>query len=998
MERDLDRLGGPPELVQALERLLERAGPAGSGGWLPAEPLAASALVRLGYAAPFLLRYLTASPQRLQAGLLEDLQAGSALLPWANYNPPARPGGLSEAELMRRLRVWKYDNYVRITAQELLEIHSTAVTCELISRLADGMIATCYRHAFAALVGRHGLPMRSDGGPALGAVVGMGKLGGRELNYASDVDLIFVHEADDTLCRALPCGLPPPLAADAGDGAEDGAFWERWKEMGQDRAGATGSPGQAAPPVDEPVRPVGEPVRPVGGGEFHNRLARQVVRMVSGQTGEGFGFRVDLDLRPLGRSGLLSPSLAFLAQYYDVHGREWERTAMLKARRVAGAAEVYGRFHQIVRPFVFRRYLDYSAVEGIAIVKHDIDRNHRNAPGDNIKLGRGGIRENEFFIQALQLLYGGKTPDLQVSSHQQAVERLADAGILPAAEGAAHLANYWLLRKLENRLQMVEERQTHDLPAGKAARVRVFHDFGAGFEARLGEAEGTLRSAREATAQRFHELFASVGGEPFPDPQAWREAVRNHLPPGDREEALAKIDALLSRLMRTRQGERCVFKVGRLLAQEGLFHSGTEPALPKWLDLLEQIGNRNALHTLLAAHPRIVPRVSLLFAEGGRHAKLLIRHPQLLEGYLALAVRPPRGLRAAFADIVTTSQDEEEFILELRMAKSQAMLQILSGHLEAPQSREHRERLSDLAEATVAACARQAWQTLTQRHGLPAGAGGGGEPEGFAVLALGKLGSRGMHFGSDLDLAFVYGGEGTTEGGKSHQEFFTRLAQKIGTLLTSQTQFGNLYEIDHRLRPFGAKGLLVPSLNAFRRFAAEAEVWNFQAFTRLRHLCGERRLGAAVSGAIADGWRARALPHSQVAAEVWRMLSRLVREHAPRRRNGAAVLPLKYAVGGMMGFEFLGQYHFLKARLQGAPGWTPPEEHEKMHALRPAYEAIGALDERLSFHDERFRHRLEPEVFEKLPGLAKGWNVEEIGRLAAELEAGVTEFFHEQMA
>jgi glutamine synthetase adenylyltransferase len=345
---------------------------------------------------------------------------------------------------------------------------------------------------------------------------------------------------------------------------------------------------------------------------------------------------------------------------------------------------------------------------------------------------------------------------------------------------------------------------------------------------------------------------------------------------------------------------------------------------------------------------------------------------------------------------------------------------------------QHHALLSELAEAAVDVCARHAWRMLVPRFGLPqnegsrdageyppegaigrgtaSGAEGGaasgagvapaadaldlsGAPElsGFAVMALGKLGSREMRFGSDLDLVFVYRGEGTTTKGRSHWEFYTKLAQKLTALLTAPTQFGVLLELDHRLRPFGGKGLLVPSLAGYESFLAqEAEVWNFQSFTRARHLCGEPALSAAVLGRVARAWLLRRTPPQDVAREVFAMAKRLAAQ-SPVSAPGR--IQLKYAVGGMLGFEFLRQCHFLLRRQTGeadaldpqraelaalAGWWTPPGDHEIIVRLTPDYDALSALDERVSFYVEPYRHEVGPETFSRFAGVGRRWHYEKV--------------------
>ena len=965
----LEALERPPEAVQALGHLLERMADAGVPVAVLAGPDVARALVRLAYAAPFLLRLLAGRPEPLGAGALAALRDSDALLPWRGFADPAGMAALDEAELMARLRRWKYANYLRLTARELLGLQAPRITCARLAELADGAVRLAHGYAFAQHAARLGLPFRKGGGAAFAGVLGMGKLGGRELNYASDIDLIFLQEGDDGPCR-LPEGVTPP-ALDTGDAAE-AAAWAHW-------AALAGRAAQA----------------PASGGlsfDFHNRVARQTIRLLSSQQGDGFVFRVDCDLRPNGKSGFLAPNVAFMEQYYLDQGREWERTAMLKARLVAGPPALAARFTEMIRPFVFRRYLDYGVLEGVAIVKHDIDRVHRSALDVNIKLGRGGIRENEFLVQALQLLYGGKRRELQVTGHEAALERLAAAGVLSAEEAASVREDYWLLRRVENRIQMVAEAQTHDLPADPAELRRVLHDFAPDFPRREPAAWAALEAARRRTEERFRALFAGLGEQGFADMDAWRRHVAEHLPEAGREAVLRRLDGLFGRLMDTRMGERCVFKLARLLGRQEVYRAGTQPALPRWLDFIEQLGNRNALYTLIETHPPIVPWVSQIFAEGGRHAEVVIRHPEFLESFFSLG-DDWRTFTARFAEILGTARDEEEFLLDLQTIQAQGLIRTLTVYLNDADYGTHHALLSDVADATVRVCTGFAWRLLCERLGVPQGADAQ-QPHGFTVLAMGKLGSRELRFGSDLDLVFVYRDEGTTSRGRSHNEFYTKLAQKIGTLLTAPTQFGRLYILDHRLRPFGNKGVLVPSLGAYRTYltpgdSAGVDVWNYQAFTRIRPVCGDEALGRDLMAAIAETWQQRALPPDEIARRVWLMLGRLVEQSAHERRSQGPVLALKFAVGGLIGYEFLAQTHFLCAARAPGAGWTPPAPHAIMERLQADYADIGALDERLGFHERDGRHELRPEHCQRLAAIAEHWRFEEVQARCATMEREV---------
>lgn len=960
--------------LRALHFALERMADAGTTRSLPDDALAGAALARITCAAPFLLHHAAAGVAQV-AELLAGLESPE-LVPWRRYATPEETPGLDEAEAMRRMRSWKYGAYLRITARNLLGLADTRETCRVISNLAEGLVRLALAWSCQQLVRSQGLPLCADGRVPGLVVLGMGKLGGRELNYASDIDLILLHDGDDHPVRRA--GNFPHLPIDPG--IDDAAYWPRWKQAVRLAAGS-----------DEGR---------ITTGEWHQRAGRQMVRLLTTRTGEGIAFRTDVDLRPEGRSGMLVTPLGLALIYYDVQGREWERTALIKARPVAGDSAVATSFLQAIRPFVYRRYLDYSAMEGIALVKHDIDRHHSGALERNLKLGSGGIRENEFFVQALQLLYGGRMPELQVPSHEEAVRALAKAGVLPQPEAEEILADYWLLRERENRVQMVDERQTQDLPEDEEGRLRVFHDFRPGFPGRLAAAEAALAAARQRTAQRFRGLFrgmALASGRQAPQAAEWQEALRAHSPPDTVQERLARVDALMNKLMRTRIGERCVFKVAGLLTRPEIYVTGTQPAFPRWMEFLEQIGNRNALLTLLEANPPIVPWVSRILAEGGVHAQPLIRHPEFLESYLGGSATGEQSIRARYQAILERATDEEDFIVEVQMAKAQAQIQILSLCLNDVEPRVYRRQLSLLADETIRVCLEFAWRGLTRRLGLPEGAEKNGAVSGFAVLAMGKLGTQELRFSSDLDLVFVYGGAGTTDRGKSHYEFHTKLAHKLSNLLTAPTQFGRLYELDHRLRPFGNRGLLVPSLPGFLDFLAQADVWNFQAFTRLRPVGGDMALAARLAPAIAGAWSRRAPPRREIAREVHAMLERLVAQHAPPQVTAEPRLALKFSVGGMLGFEFLRQFYFLAERAAPGSPWAPPEDPEVIQELLPDYDMLNALDERVSFYREAYRHVVTPEDFCRYAAVGARWRFETTASVCRRMEARIEQAFSREL-
>jgi len=1072
MAAQWEALDRPPEALALLEGLMD-ALPEGfsrEGVVLPpgllADALTQTALVRLAYAAPHILRHLTRHPTWLTLGVLSSLTPtsntdpdsnpdvvssqpasesvasepaisgpvssefnssfppedpvsqqvarwASTLLPLQSWLPqesspstdPAAESDLIRLEpetFLRVVRHWKYANLTRLTAQSLLGAHTPRQTCGRLTALAQGMVRLVYAHSFARQVITQGLPWDGQGLSA-GVVAGMGKLGGGELNYSSDVDVIFLHEGSGENLRRLPEGFAlPPLTPDLA--VDDRPWWAA---------------------LDDTARQAAEEQWPEGSqdtGDFHQRVCRRTVSLLSQTGAEGFGLRVDPDLRPQGKSGLLCPSLAYALQYYEVEGREWERTALLKARRAAGHPRVWAPFHLAMRPFVFRRYLDYSAIEGLVLVKRDINRHHQGSLAANVKLGRGGIRENEFFVQAQQLLHGGRNPALQMTGHQGTLEELARAGVMTPADAAEHLADYWHLRGVENRLQMVEESQTQELPADGERLARVLHDFQPGFSARLAGALNTLEETRKRVESRFKGLLAMEEAEEQGGSD-WRRMVEEQSAQGgsgsqSSEELLRRADEFLDQLMKTRAGERCIPKVERLLARPHLHLRGSDPVFPRWLEFLERIGNRNAIFVLLESNPSIVAWVSRVFAEGGALAGQLIRHPEFLETYVGTRPLTPQHIRQEVLEAASRAEDEEGLMLELQTIKAHLSIRILAAYLDAFQNKEgwidHHPLLAALADAAIEACLAFAWDSLTRRHGYPEGVGPEDGPanSGFCVMALGKLGSRDMRFSSDLDLVFFHQAEGTTTDGTPHSEFFAKLARKVSTLLTSQTQFGVLYALDHRLRPYGGKGVLVPPLAAMENFLArQAEVWNFQAFTRLRHGAGDPRLSARVAGAVQAAWQARGLTASELAGQVRHMLDRLVEEHMPPAAREGRAVALKFAPGGLIGYEFLRQLALLRALWRGDAAWIPAEngggspevlpprlpagapERAWVDPLTPLYQTLAAVDERLACHLGADDHLALPEHFSTIRAVGETWNWEQLQEVSRRLAQGVEDGF-----
>ena len=671
---------------------------------------------------------------------------------------------------------------VRIALREVLrvaDIDQTAAELAVLASVAIDAAWTACRRSVEATVGSTDVAA---------TVLGMGKLGGGELNFGSDVDLIFFYETDDA--------------------EVDG---------------------------DASVH------------EIFTRVVRRTTKALSEPTEDGFVFRVDLRLRPEGSRGALANSLASAERYYASFGRQWERAALLRARPIAGNLELGELVMRTLEPFVFPRRVDPEIAKSMHALMHKARRDLRVDDAANLKLGRGGIREAEFFVQTLQLVWGGMHPDLRVASTLDALERLKARGLVSHGEAVALFDAWALLRRVEHRIHMSRGYQTHDLPSdrSKLSKSLGFDDADA-FEDALGSARG-----------RVAELFDSLVEEP--------EAIRTNplvdaLADEADDERLIELlpervrdpDATLARLRRLARNPQSPFgAIGRArretlatrLLEEAADAPDVDEALHHLTDFFAQGGS--GYDRVLAEQPQVARRLIGLFGTSPTLARALIAHPEALGemilGASAPAVEPMREAHGALESI-----DEPELLVSsLRRLKREHTLRIglafVDRELDLRAAGEH---LSALADAQICAAFRFALHECTRRWGTPS--------SGMAVVGLGKLGGAEMGFGSDLDLLFLYGDDGETSTGRAHGEAFARTAQLLIRLLSQADAAGPGYATDARLRPGGSAGVLVSSMEAFGRYQRErAEGWEQQALVRARRIaCSEDELGIRIDSLL----------------------------------------------------------------------------------------------------------------------------------------------------
>jgi glutamate-ammonia-ligase adenylyltransferase len=732
--------------------------------------------------------------------------------------------GADHGEPHARLRELRQRVMLRTMARDLAGAADLAEVCGTMSALAEVAIA----EALAFLE-------QGSAKPKL-TVVGMGKLGGGELNVSSDVDLVFLYPDDD--------------------GAEDSL-------------------------------------------DYYTRVGRRLIATIGERTEDGFVFRVDMRLRPWGDGGTLATSFDALEEYFVTQGREWERYAWIKARVIAGDGE--RALASVMQPFVYRKYLDYGTFAAMRELHSQIRAEvARREFSDQIKLGPGGIREIEFIAQAFQLIRGGRDPVLQIRPTLEVLALLAQKGLLPAAAFGELSEAYVFLRQLEHRLQYLDDAQTHELPERSEDRLLVaramgfaaWDSFRAALEARRARVSWhfeQLFSVEEAPRHALAPLWTGEGTEEGLERLGFRDAAGatarlGAVRSGSRyaslpETSRRRFDALIPRVI-----------------EESAARDDADATLARFLDLLETVSRRAAYLALLDEHPAVLARIAQLFDSSSWAAEYLNRHPVVLDELLdaqSLLAKPDwaafaRELRVQLAAKQGDEERQMDWLREAHHAQVFRLLsQDLSGLLTVEQLADH---LSDLADATLQVTLELCWSQLKGRHR---------DEASFAIVAYGKLGGKELGYASDLDLIFLY-----DDPDERAQEVYSRLAQRFSRWLTGRTAAGVLFDIDLRLRPQGESGLLVSSLDAYRRYQREsAWTWEHQALTRARFAAGNPALGKSFEeerNAILRMQRDAA----KLREEVLSMRAQLLEGHP----NESEHFDLKHDRGGMIDIEFAVQY------------------------------------------------------------------------------------------
>ena len=807
------------------------------------------------------------------------IQDPAALAPGgANAHYEARVAAAPSAEqAMSLLREWRRREMVRIAWCDIAGTAAVVETLQAVSDLADATIRAAVASAERHLLPIFGNPQRSN--PALSPfiVLGMGKLGGRELNFSSDIDLVFL-------------------------------FIE---------AGETSGP------------------RVLDNEEYFNRLGREIIRLLDARNADGFVFRVDMRLRPFGESGPLVVSLASLEDYLQQHGRDWERYAWIKARAIVGADAYSSAYKEFVRPFVYRRYLDFGVFESLRNMKALIVREvSRRDLEHHLKLGKGGIREIEFIVQSMQLVRGGSDRRLQNAALLEVLPLLAGSKLISGDDIAELTQAYLILRKAENALQMMRDEQTHTLPDGSLDRARLamimgFKDWDA--------TNAVLDATLERVAVQFDALlFGTPDAKHRHDDigAVWLDAddtkIEEELANGGFPHAeIAAVAAILEAFRQAANyrrldeaGHRRLQVILARLLKSAAAHAAPAIVVQRVMRVLEAIGSRASYLALLKEQPAALDRLIEVCAISGFLSRQIADFPLLLDELIDAKAFDELPTRAGFtlelaARTERLSPDDPERQVEaLRQFQKVAVFNValadLTGRL--PLMRVS-DRLTDIAELIVACCMDLAWQQMTQIYGTPyCGEDPGSlRPVVVAVAGYGKLGGLELGYASDLDLVFLHDSAGSiqlTDGDKPLDNgiFFLRLGQRIVHLLTMHSAAGRLYEVDMRLRPNGKGGFLMTGIDAFERYQlSEAWTWEHQALLRARAVAGDAKLREAFE-AVRRRTLSLAVRRETLRNDVLEMRLRMRKELS---RSGPKEFDIKQDAGGIGDIEFLVQYWVL---------------------------------------------------------------------------------------
>lgn len=784
----------------------------------------------------------------------------------------------SEEELQRALRQFRHREMAILSFLQSNDLATPQQIFERLSDLAESVILSARDWLYQRLCGEYGTPVNAQGEPQPLLILGMGKLGGRELNFSSDIDLIFTY-------------------ADVGE-----------------TVGAR---------------------KPIENSKFFTRLGQRLIRALDEITVDGFVYRTDMRLRPFGDSGALVLSFDAMEAYYQEQGRDWERYAMIKAKILGEDPQNphHKYLRSLLRPFIYRRYLDFSAIQSLREMKQKISREVlRRGLTDNIKLGAGGIREIEFIVQTFQLMRGGRDNILQQRSLLMVLPQLASLNLLSKTQVEQLRAAYLFLRHTENVLQAIDDQQTQTLPSHEADRLRLATanhcNSWQAFLVELAEHQAKVRAV-------FNELIGDDVEESEtpenPELAMWRDVLNYQITPEELAVCLqdypvqagdeAAIFTLFSNTFQEWlkrpigvRGREVLRKLLPQIADQVFRQSNYLLLLPRVLNIVDKITTRTTYLELLLEKEQILPQLLNLCGKSMMIAEQIARHPMLLDELMTSRVcevvpldQYPNVLQEYLMRI--PEDDEEALIDGLRQFKQSQMLHIAAADiLDVLPVMKVSDHLTYLAEAIIGAVVNLAWKQIVARFGQPEHLTDG-KPD-FVVIGYGKLGGIELGYNSDLDLVFLHNApeQSETVGGKksiSSHQFYLKLAQKINGIFNLNTSAGVLYDVDMRLRPSGEAGLLVSTFNAYEQYQQnEAWTWESQALVRARAVYGSPELREKFEKIRRDTLE---MPRTsgQLAEDICKMREKMyvhLSQHNPEQFH------LKTDQGGITDIEFMAQF------------------------------------------------------------------------------------------
>lgn len=816
---------------------------------------------------PYLERNLRRYPHLAEAQQWQDAFADGQLYQQVYQAVIASENDTELKQHLRQQRNWMMS---RIAIRDLSGLAELQEAMRDISDLADALVNAALDWHYAKLSERFGVPIGDESGELQKMlVIGMGKLGGQELNFSSDIDLIF-------------------------------AYPERGQTNGR---------------------------KQVSNEEFFIRLGKAMNKSLVEVDGDGFVYRVDMRLRPFGDVGSLAVSFAALEHYYEAHGRAWERYALVKARVMAGGSEAAKELFDVLRPFVYRRYVDFTAMDSLRDLKRMIsDQVRKKGMQDNIKLGPGGIREVEFIVQAFQLVHGGRDPGLQGRQLLPMLSALVERGFIEADVEQKLSQAYCFLRRAENRLQMWDDMQTHELPANEIQQLALAQSMGfADYAAFLSE----LNQYREYVQQQFAQVFdeQGVAEERTATGQLWQGDMDDTELLTDyeiSEERKQEVLGLLKSLKQSRtvqmlskEAEERLNAVMPMLINEALKPEYDKIALSRALAVIEAIVRRSVYLVLLKENPQALTNLMQLCHVSAWLSEMLVKYPALLdqlidERSLYSPLQAEDLLAEAWQLMEHCDLDEERFMQDLRQWRHSQVFKVaaadVTGNLPIMKVSDY---LTWTAEAVMKVTVEFAWRLMRQKSGIPGGLTEN-SPCPMMVLGYGKLGGIELGYGSDLDIVMLYQGvdpskQAVSPRGRSldNSLYFVRMGQKVISLVTTLMPAGVLYELDTRLRPNGASGMMVVSFEEFCNYIEnKAWTWEHQALVRVRAVVANDEAQQAFTD-FKRGFIGKQRDLKMLRDEVVEMRQKMKDQ---LDKSNDEQFDLKQGRGGIVDIEFMMQY------------------------------------------------------------------------------------------